>query len=440
MKKIKICSKKIKILNNKILMDYKTVVESLKDLVYKWDNIQQICDYMILGAVLWGSSDIHIEPLSSYVRLRYRVDWDLKEILEYQNFLHQWIVARFKILSDLKIDESRIPQDWRISKTIDWTSLDLRVSTLPTVHWEKVVMRIVDKSKKIPELTSLWIEWKNLELIKKAIWLPNWIILTSWPTGSWKSTTLYSSLVMLNSPDVNIMTLEDPVENQIDWINQSQVKPDIWYTFAYWIRTALRQDPDIIMVWEMRDKETVDIAIEASLTWHLVFSTIHTNSAAETITRILNMWVQPFLIPASVNIIIAQRLIKRLCPYCKAPIELKDLWAKTLENVKNAISLTPKDELIARVGVKLKNPVFYKSVGCEKCDNSGYKWRVWLYEVLEITSWVKEMILAWQSAFNINKQAVQDWMISLEQDWIMKALNWLTTLEEVYLASKTQNG
>ena len=419
-------------------MKYNEVVQKLKDIVYRWENIQEACNLIILAAVLWDSSDIHIEPLSSYVRLRYRLDWELTEILEYQNFLHSWIVARFKIMSDLKIDESRIPQDWRLSTTIEWKSLDLRVSTLPTVHGEKIVMRIVDKSKKIPKLHELGIEWKNWELIKKAISLPNGIILTSWPTGSWKSTTLYSALTDLNKIWVNIMTLEDPVENQIDGINQSQVKPDIWYTFAYGLRTALRQDPDIIMVWEMRDKETVDIAIEASLTWHLVLSTIHTNNASETITRMINMWVQPFLIPASVNIIIAQRLVRKLCPYCKKQVKISELWNTVVEDIKNAIQITDKKELMSRVWNELKNPIFYEPVWCEHCNWLWYKWRVWLYEVLEITPGVKEMILAWRSAYNINNQAVKDWMISLEQDWIMKALNWLTSLEEVYRVAKSQ--
>ena len=372
-------------------MKYNEVVQKLKDIVYRWENIQEACNLIILAAVLWDSSDIHIEPLSSYVRLRYRLDWELTEILEYQNFLHSWIVARFKIMSDLKIDESRIPQDW-----------------------------------------------KNWELIKKAISLPNGIILTSWPTGSWKSTTLYSALTDLNKIWVNIMTLEDPVENQIDGINQSQVKPDIWYTFAYGLRTALRQDPDIIMVWEMRDKETVDIAIEASLTWHLVLSTIHTNNASETITRMINMWVQPFLIPASVNIIIAQRLVRKLCPYCKKQVKINQLWKTIVEDIKNAIQITDKKELMSRVWDELKNPIFYEPVWCEHCNWLWYKWRVWLYEVLEITPWVKEMILAWNSAYNINNQAVKDWMISLEQDWIMKALNGLTSLEEVYRVAKSQ--
>jgi len=193
------------------------------------------------------------------------------------------------------------------------------------------------------------------------------------------------------------------------------------------------------MVWEMRDKETVDIAIEASLTWHLVLSTIHTNNASETITRVINMWVQPFLIPASFNVIIAQRLVKRLCK-CKKKISIKDIWPQALVNVKNAIALTDKKELVTRVWNELKDPHFYKPVGCDICDWDWYKWRVWLYEVLEITPWVKEMILSWSSAFNINKQAIKDWMISLEQDGIMKALTWLTSLEEVYRVAKSQKG
>lgn len=420
-------------------MTYKTTVESLKDLVYKWDDIQNICDMIILAAVLWDSSDIHVEPLSSFVRLRYRLDGELREILEYQSFLHPGIVARFKILADLKIDESRKPQDGRISRSVQGKDLDLRVSTLPTIHWEKLVMRIVDKSKKIPQLMDLWIEWKNLELIKKAISLPNGIVLTCGPTWSGKSTTLYSALTLLNKVDVNIMTLEDPVENQVDGINQSQVKPDIGYTFAYGLRTALRQDPDIIMVWEMRDKETVDIAVEASLTGHLVLSTIHTNNASETITRMLNMWVQPFLIPASFNLVLAQRLVKKLCS-CKKPYSLNDLGPLKLKDIKHAISITDKKELELRLWDILKAPKLYKPVWCDLCEWSGYKGRLGIYEALEITPWVKEMILSWQSAFNINKQAIQDGMISLEQDGIIKALSGYTSLEEVYRVAKTQNG
>ncbi|EKD66534.1 MAG: hypothetical protein ACD_49C00037G0003 [uncultured bacterium (gcode 4)] len=413
-----------------------TKLESLKDEIYKWDNAQKICDLMISAALEFWSSDIHIEPLSNVVRLRYRIDWVLKEILEYQVFLHSQIVARYKILSNLKIDESRMPQDWRISTTIDNKPMDLRVSTLPTVNWEKIVMRIVDKSKKVPELEALWIEWHNRVVLEAKIAQPNWIILTSGPTGSWKSTTLYACLSKLNTPDVNIMTLEDPVENTIDWVNQSQVFPDIGYDFASGLRTALRQDPDIIMVWEIRDRETINIAIEASLTWHLVLSTIHTNSAAETITRILNMGIQAFLLPASINAIIAQRLVRKLCS-CKKEIGADKLDPKMQETIKKAMLRIKKDELMSRVGMeKLKNPIFYEPAWCDKCGNSWYAWRVWIYEIMEITPKIKEFIIKWESSVAINEVAIDEWMISLEQDWIMKALNWLTSLDEVYSAVK----
>lgn len=412
----------------------------LKDEIYKWDNAQKICDLIIASAVEHWSSDIHIEPLSNVVRIRFRIDWELKIIVEYQNFIHPQIVARYKILSSLKIDESRMPQDGRISTTINWKWLDLRVSTLPTVHWEKIVMRIVDKSKKIPPIEILWIEWKNWEILKKAITQPNWIILTSWPTWSWKSTTLYSCISDINTPNVNIMTLEDPVENTIDWINQSQVFPSIWYTFASWLRTALRQDPDIIMVWEIRDSETINIAIEASLTWHLVLSTIHTNSAAETITRILNMGIPSYLLPASINAIMAQRLIRKVCEHCRKEITFDNLDPKLKDQIKKTISRISKKELIERVPQeKMKSPIFYEATWCEKCDETWYSWRVWIYEVMQITPKIKEYIIKWEGSVAINEIAIDEWMISLEMDWIIKAINWRTTLEEVYSAVKENN-
>ncbi len=412
-------------------------VDILKEQIYKWENISQICDLMIISAVESWASDIHIEPLTNIVRLRFRIDWALREVLEYQNFLHQQVVARFKIMSNLKIDEARVPQDWRISTVINNKPLDLRLSTLPTVHGEKIVMRIVDKSKKIPSLADLGIDWRNKVLLEKAIALPNGIILTSGPTGSGKSTTLYACLSTLNAPDVNIMTLEDPVENQIDWLNQSQVFPDIGYSFATWLRTALRQDPDIIMVWEIRDHETINIAIEAALTGHLVVSTIHTNSAAETITRILDMGIPAFLLPASVNAIIAQRLIRRLCPHCKKPIPMQSLPPDLKAHVEKALKRTAKEELISRIPAEvLQKPVFYEPAWCSQCDNIGYKWRVGIYEILEITQNIKKLIIDGASATLINEAAILDGMISLEQDWIIKALNGTTSLEEVYSAAK----
>ncbi len=412
-------------------------IDILKEQIYKWENIAQICDLMIISAVEMGSSDIHIEPLTNIVRLRYRVDGTLREILEYQPFLHQQVIARFKIMSNLKIDEARIPQDGRLSTVINNKPLDLRVSTLPTVHGEKIVMRIIDKSKEIPDLMELGIEGHNRDLLEKAIALPNGIILTSGPTGSGKSTTLYSCLSKLNAPDVNIMTLEDPVENQIDGLNQSQIFPDIGYNFAYGLRTALRQDPDIIMVWEIRDHETINVAIEAALTGHLVVSTIHTNSAAETITRILNMGIPAFLLPASVNAIIAQRLVRKLCPHCKKPVAMQNLEPRLKANVEKALKRTAKAELISRIAPEiLQKPTFYESVGCAQCENIGYHGRLGIYEILEITPNVKKLINEGSSATIINDVAIQDGMISLEQDGIIKALNGLTSLEEVYSAAR----
>ena len=298
-------------------------------------------------------------------------------------------------------------------------------------------MRIVDKSKSIPDLDQLGIVGHNRRLLDKGLALPNGIIITSGPTGSGKSTTLYSCLSKLNEPDVNIMTLEDPVENQIDGLNQSQVFPTIGYSFASGLRTALRQDPDIIMVGEIRDHETINIAIEAALTGHLVVSTIHTNSAAETITRIINMGIQPFLLPASINAIIAQRLIRRVCPHCKKPVRLQDLAPELKKNVEKALKRTDKNELIERLPADvLQNPMFYEAVGCPQCDNLGYKGRVGIYEILEITHNIKKMIIEGASATMINEVAIQDGMISLEQDGIIKALNGTTTLEEVYSAAK----
>ncbi len=414
-------------------------LDKLKEEIYKGDNAQEICNLIIAAAVTFRSSDIHIEPLSNFVRIRYRVDGVLSEALEYQKFLHPQIVARYKILSNLKIDESRMPQDGRISVIIDEKPLDLRVSTLPTVSGEKIVMRIVDKSKKIPDLDVLGIEGQNGEILKKAIALPNGIILTSGPTGSGKSTTLYSCLSRLNRPEVNIMTLEDPVENVIDGVNQSQVFPDIGYTFASGLRTALRQDPDIIMVGEIRDHETINIAIEASLTGHLVLSTIHTNSAAETITRILNMGIQAFLLPASVNAIIAQRLIRRLCPHCRRGVPAEKLDPKMQKSVLRAMQRTNKAELNARLTPEiLANPVFYEPVGCSQCNDKGYSGRVGIYEIMEITPAIKKLILEGASGVQINETAIDTGMISLEQDGIMKALNGLTSLEEVYAAAKEE--
>lgn len=378
------------------------------------------------------SSDIHIEPEENTVRIRYRVDGVLRPIVEYPHNIHPAVVSRIKIMSNLKIDEQRIPQDGRSSVTTrDGREMDLRVSTLPTVRGEKVVMRIQDRSRKIPDLPELGLQGKALKYFEEALDLPNGIILTTGPTGSGKTTTMYSALARLNTIDVNILTIEDPVEIQMDGLNQSQVHADIDYTFANGLRTALRQDPDIIMVGEIRDRETIDIAIEASLTGHQVFSTIHTNSAVETLTRILNMGVPPFLMASTIELIIAQRLVRRLCQACKVPQQPD---ADILDLVKQAIAnITSQEEIETE---KLQALQFYAPKGCVECDNIGYKGRVGLYEIMRMNNDIRRLILQQASSLDIEKAALKGGMVSLEQIGIIKALKGETSLEEVYRVAK----
>lgn len=403
-------------------------LKNLQDMIVA-GNIPDMIQTTMQYALTKGASDIHIEPLKNLTRIRIRVDGELRVIVEYPLNLHPGVVSKMKIMSNLKIDETRIPQDGRITTFVGDTEVDLRLSTLPTPNGEKVVTRIVDKSRKIPTLDDLGLDGRNLELFNREINEPNGIILTTGPTGSGKTTTMYSAMQVLNRPEVNIMTFEDPIENQMEGLNQSQVRADIGYTFANGLRTALRQDPDIIMVGEIRDKETIDIAIEASLTGHLVLSTIHTNSAVETITRILNMKVPDFLLTASVNLIMAQRLGRRLCPDCKIP---QVLSAGARQNIREAFKVfTPYEGLDLST---LNDPMFYtvNTKGCDTCENKGYKGRIGIYEVMDMTERLKEAITTEQPSYELQKIAQQDGMISLEQDGIIKAAQGLTSLEEIY--------
>lgn len=409
-------------------------IEILKKAIFNEEDPASICDLMIVWAIEMNASDIHLEPEETRVRLRYRVDWVLRVILEYPLTNHPQIVARYKILGNLKMDETRKPQDGRISHSVGEKMFDLRLSTLPTVHGEKVAMRIVDKTKKVPDLVDLGLEGRNQKILLKAIAQPNGIILNSGPTGSGKSTTLYSILKKLNTIDVNIMTFEDPVEIVVDGINQSQVFPDIGYTFASGLRTALRQDPDIMMVWEIRDSETADIALEAALTGHLVLSTIHTNSAAETVTRLINLGIKTFLIPATINAIISQRLVRRINPektIKKSFSELDDYMQKRVQSV---IASIPKDEIQNRISREiLSNPIFYEpDMSKVEFADDAYLWRIAVYEVMEISQWIKDMIMRGATSNEIFDSALKDGMISMEQDGIIRVLQGMTTLSEVY--------
>lgn len=399
-------------------------------------NVPQMVLMAISYALDLRSSDIHIEPLENHVRVRFRIDGVLMHIVEYPNNLHPAVVSRIKIMSNLKIDEQRIPQDGRADVTTrDGREMDLRVSTLPTVNGEKIVMRIQDKSRKIPDLPELGITGRSLTLIEDALAAPNGIIINTGPTGSGKTTTLYSCLNRLNKNEVNILTIEDPVEIQMDGLNQSQVHHDIDYTFATGMRAALRQDPDIMMVGEIRDKETADTAIEASLTGHLVLSTLHTNSAIESITRLLNMGVQPYLLTSTIDLIIAQRLVRRVCDKCKRPAQASP---EILELVKKAMSeLHVEGEIDPAL---VQNPQFFEAVGCPECNNVGYKGRLGIYEVFAMNNELRTMILEGASMIELQVAAQKNGLITLEQAGVIKALNGLTTLEEVYrVARKSEN-
>ena len=403
-------------------------LKKLKDAIIRGD-VPGILEGCMSLSLSLGASDIHIEPRRNNVEFRLRVDGVLRHIVEYPMNMHPGLVSKTKLMANLKIDESRVPQDGRISTWLGEKEVDLRVSTLPTVNGEKIVMRVLDKSKKIPSLDQLGIVGRNLKLFQSAIEQPNGVVLTSGPTGSGKTTTMYSAMSYVNNPEVNIMTLEDPVENQMDGLNQSQMKPLIGYTFASGLRTALRQDPDIIMVGEIRDKETIDIAIEASLTGHLVLSTIHTNSAVETITRILNMNVPDFLLTSAVNLIIAQRLSRKLCSTCKTKTTPSN---DAMEKIKAAFELfKPYEGFDMNL---FQQPEFFthSKEGCEECGGLGYKGRMGIYEIMTMSDPIKESVMKGMPGLEIQKVAQAEGMITLEQDGLIKVMQGITSLEEVY--------
>ena len=402
------------------------IVEALQNSIIA-GNIPQIVLHMITYATDIGASDIHIEPQGNIVRIRFRVDGVLRPIIEYPTNIHPAVVSRVKIMSGLKIDEQRIPQDGRMAITTeDRKELDLRVSTLPTVNGEKIVSRIQDKSKTIPDLPELGIQGENLKKMERFTKLPNGVILVTGPTGSGKTNTLYSTLDRLNTVGVNIMTFEDPVEYQMDGLSQSQVKPEIDYNFASGLRTALRQDPDIIMVGEIRDKETIEIAVRAALTGHLVLSTVHTNSAVGTLTRILDMGAPPFLIASAIRGIIAQRLVRRVCPDCK---ELYTPEPELAKEIKEALEGVHESHLDPKL---LENPQLAKGKGCEKCGNIGTRGRVGIFEIMEMSREIGALVLKNTTDTELMETAKKQGMITLKQDGYIKALQGIIPIEEVY--------
>lgn len=377
---------------------------------------------MFVHAFKVKASDIHIEPREKEMYLRLRVDGNFIHYKSLPLSMREAIIARIKIMSYLRIDEHRLPQDGKITYKLFWgKSVDMRVSIIPTIYWEKCVIRILKKDEKVPELKELGIMPYNLVKIKNHLKDNFWMILAVGPTGSWKSTTLFTLLSQFSPEENNISTLEDPVEYRIPWVNHTQINPAINFTFATGLRSLLRQDPDIIMVWEIRDEETAKLAIEASITWHIVFSTIHTNSATHTIQRLTNLGIDPLLITSSLRFIVSQRLGRKLCIHCKQSY-IPD------EKVKWYI--------VGKVGKYLKDKVNLslfkaKEGGCDECHQTGYNGRVWFFEVLEMTEKLEQLILSWASKTQLEVQAIGDGMVPIREDALLKTILWETSLEEV---------
>ncbi|MFH1784461.1 MAG: type IV-A pilus assembly ATPase PilB [bacterium] len=379
--------------------------------------VVKIVNLVLTGAIKAGASDIHIEPYEKSLRTRYRIDGVLHEVTSPPKRMQAAVISRIKIMAQLDIAERRLPQDGRIKIRVTGKEVDLRVSVLPTAFGEKVVMRILDASSLCLDLTKLGFEADALSVYKKNIEVPYGIVLVTGPTGSGKSTTLYSTLTTLNFPDRNIVTIEDPVEYVLEGVNQVQVKPDIGLTFASGLRSFLRQDPDIIMVGEIRDTETAEISINAALTGHLVFSTLHTNDAPGAITRLNNMGVEPFLTTSTVIMVIAQRLVRMICEHCKEPY---DAPANALQDL--GFSLDDK---------KSEKVTLYRGKGCDHCSNTGYRGRKACYEVMALGEEIRELVLERASTYAIKQKAMEKGMITLREAAIKKVLKGETTIEEM---------
>jgi type IV pilus assembly protein PilB len=392
--------------------------------------ITKLLSVIIKHAIEGRASDIHIEPVGSKeYRVRFRVDGILYSSLSIPKEVGRAVVSRVKILSDLKIDEKRKPQDGRFKVIEDGRSVDFRVSSLPIVDGEKIVMRLLDTGNNETTLEGMGILGKGQEILLRNIKEPYGIILMTGPTGSGKSTTLYSCLEILNKEERNIITLEDPVEYSISGINQSQINPEIGYTFASGLRSILRQDPNVIMVGEIRDSETAELTIHAALTGHLVLSTLHTNSSIGSIPRLIDMGIEPFLLSSSLRVVAAQRLVRRICTGCKHEVEITSSIARYIEN---KIENLPGEEM-QKYGIDLSKGIhIYEGKGCEMCGNSGYKGRIAIFEALEIDKNIKEIISDKNgNEADVQKYAEQEGMIKMNQDGILKVLLGFTTLAEV---------
>jgi type IV pilus assembly protein PilB len=383
--------------------------------------VVKLVNHLLTEAVAKGASDIHIETYQKILRVRYRIDGTLMELAPLPFRLRPAIISRIKIMSNLNISEKRLPQDGRIKIKIGMNSVDIRVSTVPTVYGEKVVMRVLDTSNLVLDIKKLGIPEPGAGHVMTTLGSPFGMLLVTGPTGSGKTTTLYSALSMLNKPDTNIMTAEDPVEYNVDGVNQVLVNSAIGLTFASALRAFLRQDPDVIMVGEIRDLETAEIAVKAALTGHLVFSTLHTNNSVATIARMIDMGLEPFLIASSVRTIVAQRLVRKICTGCKTLVDGDPIEIAKILRVDPGVAQ----------GIKL-----YKGKGCQRCNNTGYKGRAGLYEVLPITTTIQDLIVKRATSNELVAAAAAEGMRTLRMCGIEKLTAGITTLEEVIATSE----
>jgi len=402
--------------------------EEFKRLVEEAPIIKMV-SVILRQAVEGNASDIHIEPTQENLKVRYRLDGILHSSLFLPLKAHPAIVARIKILSSLKIDETRIPQDGRFSAKIGEKNIDFRVSTFPTILGEKVVLRILDPEKGLKSLEKLGLNKENFNKVKKSLGRPYGMILVTGPTGCGKTTTLYALLRILNTEGVNIVTLEDPVEYFIAGISQSQIKPEINYTFAKGLRQIFRQDPDIIMVGEIRDEETAELAVQAALTGHLVFSTLHTNNASDVIPRLIDMGIKPFLLSPSLAMALSQRLVRVLCPFCKRRVKAS---AKARKFILETIEQMPA---FSRKKIKVPEPLYiFEAKGCKKCNFKGYSGRTGIFELIEMTDKLAEIIIRLPVKTKILEEARRQGMISMKEDGVLKVLEGITSIEEIMRA------
>src|SRR5258706_6266556 len=398
----------------------KTVDSTQIGQIIKDAPIAKIVSTILEYAVTSRASDVHIEPLDDRVRVRYRIDGILYDRLSLPKTVQEAVISRIKVLSEMKIDEHRVPQDGRFNFKIGDNEVDLRISVLPTVHAEKIVMRLLRQSGGIPTLTELGLGGTALKNLETAMLRPHGIIIVCGPTGSGKTTTLYSVLAKLNTTRVNIVSLEDPVEYEIAGVNQVQINPAVGLTFASGLKSFLRQDPNIILVGEIRDGETTDLAIQAPLTGHLVFSTLHTSSAAGALPRLLDLGAENFLLASTINALVGQRIARKICPHCRIPYPLPP---QMMEEIKKELGpLYPHQS---------KDATLFKGKGCNECGNSGYTGRVGIFEVLSVTDTIASIVLQHPDSETIEKQAIAEGMITMKQDGYLKVLSGVTTIEEV---------